>query len=81
MDYKLGKCNRLNLGCGNDYREGWDNADLYAKKADLRFDFEKAPYPIKDNTYDHIHCSQVLEHLRCQCGQAFLYGRLSSPVC
>jgi len=54
---------RLNFGCGNDYREGWDNADLYAKKADFRFDFDKFPYPLGGELYDYIFTSQVLEHL------------------
>jgi predicted SAM-dependent methyltransferase len=58
------KTTKLNLGCGKDYREGWDNADLFAERVDLRFDFETAPYPINDNTYDLIRCHQVLEHLR-----------------
>jgi len=55
---------KLNLGCGNDYREGWVNADLYAPKVDMRFDAEKAPFPIESNSVDEVYCAQVLEHLR-----------------
>ena len=42
---------------------GWDNADLYARRADIRFDFDKPPYPIMDGTYDFILCNHILEHL------------------
>lgn len=55
---------KLNLGCGEDYLDGWINADLYAKKVDLRFDAEKAPFPIKTGTIDEVRCFQLLEHLR-----------------
>lgn len=56
--------NKLNFGCGNDYKEGWTNIDLYAEKADMRFDFDKFPYPLPDNGFDYICAFQVLEHLR-----------------
>jgi predicted SAM-dependent methyltransferase len=55
---------RLNLGCGNDYRNGWVNVDLYNKFVDLRFDIEKAPYPLESDSVDEVYCAQVLEHLR-----------------
>jgi len=48
---------RLNFGCGNDIKEGYDNFD----KKD--FDFNIIPYPINDNTYKEIYCRHVLEHL------------------
>lgn len=51
----------LNLGCGKHKFEGWHNADL--ADADLNFDFEKFPWPIKDNTYDYIYSNDVLDHL------------------
>lgn len=48
---------KLNFGCGFDIKEGWDNID----KKD--FDFNKFPYPIKDNTYEEIYINKVLEYL------------------
>jgi SAM-dependent methyltransferase len=55
---------KLNFGCGNDLREGWDNADIQkSQRVQKSFDFNKFPYPIKDNTYDYIFASNVLEHL------------------
>ncbi len=34
-----------------------------ARSVSSRIDFDKFPYPIKDNTYDYILLSQVIEHL------------------
>ena len=48
---------KLNFGCGKDIKEGWDNKDY------KDFDFNVYPYPIKDNTYDYILASHVLEHI------------------
>ncbi len=66
IDYKIKKKDlkdipegekKLNFGCGNHILEGFDNID----KKD--FDFNKFPYPIKDNTYDYVYSRCVLEHL------------------
>jgi ubiquinone/menaquinone biosynthesis C-methylase UbiE len=48
---------KLNFGAGADIREGFDNVDKE------QFDFNRFPYPIKDNTYDYILVNHVLEHL------------------
>ncbi len=53
---------KLHLGCGLDYREGWVNVDSHAK-ADVKWDLNKFPYPFKENTFDYIYCSQIIEHL------------------
>lgn len=56
---------KLNLGCGDDIKEGWDNVDIQKnKKITKSFDFNKFPYPIEDNTYDYIYTDNVLEHLK-----------------
>lgn len=49
---------KMNFGCGEDIRRGWDNLD----KKD--FDFNKFPYPIKSKKYDFILANNVIEHLR-----------------
>ena len=55
---------RLNFGCGPDIREGWDNIDVQKGKGITKsFNFDKFPYPIKDNTYDYILMKMVIEHL------------------
>lgn len=56
---------KLNLGCGDDYREDWVNIDLFAERVDKRVDLNVLPLPFDDNTFDRIECHQVLEHLEC----------------
>lgn len=56
---------KLNFGCGNDIKDGWDNIDIQkSPKITKSFDFNKFPYPVKENTYDYVFASNVLEHLR-----------------
>jgi len=55
---------KLNFGCGEDIRTGWDNVDIQkSQKVQKSFDFNKFPYPIKDDTYDYVWSRSVLEHL------------------
>lgn len=51
------KMKKLNFGCGIDIKEEFDNVDFQ------NFDFNKFPYPLKDNIYDYILVRDVLEHL------------------
>jgi len=56
----------LNFGAGTKVinHSDWDNADIEKHNgSNLIFDFNKFPYPIKDNTYDYVLASHVLEHL------------------
>jgi len=48
---------KLNLGCGWDKKDGYDNFD------EDDFDLNVFPYPIKDKTYDFILFQNVIEHL------------------
>ena len=55
---------RLNFGCGKDIKRGWVNVDIQKGEGiDKSFDFNKFPYPFKDNTFDYILVDNVLEHL------------------
>ena len=55
---------KLNLGCGPDIREGWDNVDIQKGKGILKsFNLNKFPYPFEDNSYEIIYLNNVLEHL------------------
>lgn len=54
----------LNLGCGDDIRNGWVNLDLPDNPdADVNVDLEEAKLPFKDNSVLLIEASHVLEHI------------------
>ncbi len=61
---------KLHLGCGDDYLEGYINADLYAEKVDERFDALLVPYP--DNTFDEVKAFHIIEHFDWHKGQEAL---------
>ncbi len=53
---------KINLGCGNDKREGWINVDVFSKfKPDVLHDIHK-PLPFKKNYADYILAHDILEH-------------------
>jgi SAM-dependent methyltransferase len=55
---------KLNFGCGDLIWEGYDNVDIQEdKRLTKSFDFNRFPYPIKENTYDYVWSRSVLEHL------------------
>lgn len=51
---------KLNLGSGGDYIDGYTNVDLYAERADERYDIAKLPYT--ENSVDEIRGFHVIEH-------------------
>jgi ADP-heptose:LPS heptosyltransferase len=55
---------KFNLGCGNDYRQGWVNIDQRPEVSPDRIvDLKQLPWPIEDNSADEILLKHVLEHL------------------
>lgn len=55
---------KLNLGCGNDIRQGWVNLDLYPiSGVDVVHDINQLPLPFEEKTFDYILCQDILEHI------------------
>jgi len=55
---------KINLGCGNDYREEWVNVDFNKEiKADEYIDLE-LPLPYEDNSVDEVLLDNTLEHIK-----------------
>lgn len=58
------KINKLNLGCGRDYREDWLNWDVSTEvKADRHFDICRQVWPTPTASISEIYCSGVLEQI------------------
>jgi len=57
-------CVKLNFGCGKNIMKGFENVDIQTHEGvDKSFDFNKYPYPYKDDTFEYIFSDNVLEHL------------------
>lgn len=55
---------KLNLGSGDDYKEGYVNLDWNPRyRLDVMHDLDVFPYPFEDNEFDEIYTSHVLEHV------------------
>lgn len=53
----------LNIGCGHFFREGWVNLDKFKEgRVDMLADLEQG-LPFKDETFDYVYASHVLEHV------------------
>ena len=55
---------KLNLGCGNDIRDGWINLDsAKLPGVNIVHDLEDLPLPFGDENFDYVLCQDVLEHV------------------
>jgi len=55
---------KLNIGCGKDIKKGYINLDcIKLPGVDVVHDLKKHPLPFKDNYFDEIYASHVLEHV------------------
>lgn len=53
---------KLNLGCGQNPKEGYTNVDKYGDP-DVKHDLETFPWPFDDSSVSEIELNHVLEHL------------------
>ena len=62
--YEVPEGLKLNLGCGNNYKEGYENVDMLKNiKADHYLKLGKDKLPFKDNSVGEVLLNDVLEHL------------------
>lgn len=54
---------RLDLGAGENVREGFEGADFFAPNAKHKVNLMEFPWPWKDSSVDELHSSHFLEHL------------------
>jgi predicted SAM-dependent methyltransferase len=54
---------KLDFGCGNNPREGFEGVDLYGDKAKHRVDLFKLPLPWATGSVEELHASHFIEHL------------------
>jgi len=76
------KIQKLNFCCGKDIKKGkeWINVDIQkAEGRDKSFNFDKFPYPFKDNEFDYILVDNVLEHLKNPRKVILEFWRISKP--
>ena len=56
---------KLNLGCGKDIKDGYINVDsVKLPGVDIVHDLNKFPWPFKDDEFDEVYASHILEHLK-----------------
>lgn len=58
--------NRVNVGCGPHYVDGWLNLDvvrLEDVQPDLVLESAEAPLPFEDDSVDMLYAGHVLEHI------------------
>ena len=55
---------KLNLGCGKDIKQGWENFDMFPVNDSVKYiDLTKLPLPFPNSYADEILLSHILEHL------------------
>jgi hypothetical protein len=54
---------KLDLGCGQTPKEGFEGVDLRSAEAKHKLDLFKFPWPFESATVDELHASHLLEHI------------------
>jgi predicted SAM-dependent methyltransferase len=72
---------RLQLGCGANLLPGWLNTDRGAHAAGATYLDAARPFPLPGESFDHVFCEHLIEHLDREGGAAMLgeCGRVLRP--
>ena len=54
---------RLDLGAGQNPKDGYEAVDLHAPNVAHRVDLFRFPWPFEDNSVDELHASHLIEHI------------------
>jgi hypothetical protein len=54
---------RLDLGCGQNPKDGFEGVDLYGDKAKHKVNLFQFPFPFADSSVTEINCSHFMEHI------------------
>lgn len=55
---------KINLGCGEDYRDNWLNVDIRDEvEPDIVMDLDRTPWPFEDDSYEMVLMDNVFEHI------------------
>ena len=55
---------KINLGCGNDLKEGFENYDKFPVNDSVKYiNLDSLPLPFNDNSIDYIIMKDTFEHL------------------
>jgi len=70
----------LDVGCGINKLAGALGIDRNpSSRADVLVDIDALPYPFRDNSFDHIHCAHVIEHVADVIGTLEEFHRIVRP--
>jgi SAM-dependent methyltransferase len=71
---------KLNLGSGRDYLDGWVNLDITADtKPDIVHDLDVIPWPFESDQFARVKLFDVLEHLHRPLGALVELHRICAP--
>lgn len=75
--------NKLNVGCGPFYADGWVNTDVFQSENITPDVLVKSgePYPFDDSSFDVIYLGHILEHISWNDVPSFLneISRIATP--
>ncbi|HLP62689.1 MAG TPA: methyltransferase domain-containing protein, partial [Candidatus Deferrimicrobium sp.] len=61
----------LNIGCGDRFHKDWENIDLVPFSADVKKIDILGRLPYRDQSFQAVYCSHMLEHLDRDAAAAF----------